>query len=319
MVSSFSQTVKEEVLVKKIKQVNQKIELIALFKAIGNLNFEFNNVTIDLKTSQIKINKRVLEIVHFLYPNAQTQISVRSSNKFKRNNKVYILKILTGVRDILFDLDLVTSPEFSFLVSLKETNFKKLSDAQKRHYVAIYFAAQGTVNDPFKSGQYHLEISSGNEKYLKEIANLVQMYDINFKITKRRSIYSLYTNRAEEIADFLKLIEASFAALDFENHLVIRGEKLKYVRLNNAEVANEVKKVQTVVKQIDAIKHLKEIGQYELLSAKAKQVCELRLEFEEDSLNDLANRTDGVISKSNISYHLRNVVKLSVLHQSSKK
>lgn len=314
MVSSFSQSVKEEVLVKKIRKVNYKIELIALFKAIGNLNFEYNSVTIDLKTSQIKISKRVIEIIHEIYPDVRTQISVRSSNKFRRNNKVYILKIMTGVRLMLLDLGLVGSAEFSFLLSLNDTNFTKLSDSQKRHYVAMFFAAQGTVNDPSKSGQYHLEISSSNERYLEEIAKLVLMYDINFKITKRRGIYALYSNRAEEISDFLKLIDASNSALDFENNLLMRGEKRKFVRLNNAEVANEVRKVMTVNKQIEAIEHLKKIGQYDLLSDKARQVADLRLLYPEDSLNELSLRTDGKISKSNCSYHLRNIVKLSVLH-----
>lgn len=306
---SFSQAVKEELLVKKINHKQAKCELIAIFKALGNVVQSSDTTQIEIKTSQIKLTKRILEVINHTYPHTETQIIVRTTNKFKKKNKMYIINILTNAKLIMTDLGLIENQAVNFIFQFKQTNFTKMSTKERQLYTRMFFCATGSVNDPRRSGQYHLEITNNNEFYLNEIKNLTKQYNINFKLTRRKTSSSLYLNKGEEIADFLKFINAFDTLLEFEDYRLIRDMKLVTNRLNNADLANEVKKMSATQKQISAIDRLKETGEFDELSEKTQLVANLRITFPDDSLSELANRTDGEISKSNISHHLRLIIK----------
>ena len=56
---TFSQALKDELLVLDILPEIAKIELIAIFKAIGHLDFNEDGMMIEDKTRQIKLIKRL--------------------------------------------------------------------------------------------------------------------------------------------------------------------------------------------------------------------------------------------------------------------
>lgn len=301
---TFSQKVKEELLVHDIIASYAKFELIAAFKSVGNLIQQTNNYQIEIKTSQIKLAKRILEIIANEYPKTETQTIVRTSNKFKINKKIYIIKIQSNVINILTDLGLINK-DAKFILSFNSINISDLSKKARTYYTMIFFCSSGSINDPRKSGQYHLEITNSNDKYLNEIKFICSKYDINFKMTKRKNQFSLYLNKSEEIADFLKYINAIDTLLEFEHLRMVRDMKLVNNRLNNADIANETKKISAIEKQINYINVLKKVKIYDELSDKTKQVASLRIKYPDDSMQELSQRTEGEISKSNISHHLR--------------
>lgn len=307
---TFSQQVKEELVVQDILPETAKIELMAAFKALGTMEQEFGGVMIEIKTSQIKLIKRILEIIKHEYPKAQTQTLVRTIKKFNDKVKIYILRINTYTKEILVDLGLIDNIDQMLILSLNDVSHRLTNDIEKQSYVKMFYICSGTVNDPKKSQQYHLEITGNNREYLNEIREIVSRYDINFKFSRRKNSNVLYINKSEEIADFLKFIESFDLLFLFENYRLTRDINLVNNRLNNAEIANETRKLTSIQKQIDAINHLKESGQFETLADKTKLVAKLREQYADDSLQELADRTNGEISKSNIRHHLNKIIKL---------
>ena len=306
---TFSQIVKDELLVKDIDPISAKFELVAIFKAIGTINQEHDSMQIEIKTTQIKLARRIITIVNHEYSEAETQTIVRTTNKFKKKSKNYIIRIVRHAKEILLDLKMIDSLDINFIFKFKEITLSKLTESITRAYTMDFFCACGSINDPRKSGQYHLEIVNSNESYLNEIKKMLKKFDINFRLTKRKRSSSLYLNKAEEIADFLKYVQAIDSLLEFEGYRMTRDMKIVNNRLNNADIANETKKVGATQKHIRAIDYLKNQDMYKLLSEKTKVVAELRIEYPDDSLNELSKRTDGKISKSNISHHLQLISK----------
>ena len=181
---SFSQRTREELLVQDIKAPTAKIELMAAFKAIGTLQIDFNSVMIEIKTSQIKLTKRILEILKHDYPEANTQTLVRNVRSFNVDKKSYLIRITTHAKEILFDLGLISDVNANFILSLNDVRDKLVTDEDKRVYARMFFCCTGSVNDPKNAQQYHLEIYNSNKEYLEEIQSLTKDYAINFKITR---------------------------------------------------------------------------------------------------------------------------------------
>lgn len=302
---SFANKVKEEILSREITY--PKIELMAVFKAIGSLSFDSVSANIEVKTTNYSLSKRINKIINDLYPGTHVSSKFTEIKVFNQKKEQYVLDIQNNCRAILYDLGLIDDPKQSFIFEFNDA-FKLLENtAQKRDYIAIFFCATGSVNSPEVQKQYHLEINNQNEQYLNDILEIVRRYDINFKVTKRKTSSALYLNKGEEIVDFLKFVNAIDALFYFEDLRFERDTRLLENRWINAEIANEVKKLETVNKQINAINGLKEHKLFDKLSEKTREVAELRLAYPEDSYNELATRTTKY-TKSNISYHLRVVV-----------
>ncbi len=307
---TFSQELKEELLHIELESEKlRKIELIATLKAVGILNFNGSNMSIDIRTSFAHLAKRVFKSIKEFYPNASLQTIVQRAVKFKREVNVYIVRVNLIVPQMLFDLGLINSPNPGMIFGLNSIIDTLQSEEEQAVYVRTFFICSGSVNNPHKNKQYHLEIVGQNETYLEEIKNLLIPYEIEMKMSKRKNNYPLYINKSEEIADFLKFIGSRSMLFEFEDVRIMRDFRSASNRINNAEIANEAKQMAASMKQLKAIEKLKEHKQFEKLSEKTKQVAKLRLENQESTLSELSELTHGEISKSNLSHHLRNIVK----------
>lgn len=312
---SFSQQVKDELLVQLIEKETAKVELVSAFKAIGILIFDSTGIVIELKTTQIKLIKRLLEILRTEYPQTNVQTLVSEARSFNGKKKVYILRISTNVKELLYDLQFIDNVETSFIVGLPDITNTLASEEAKRIYIKTFFCCCGSINDPGHAQQYHVEITNGNLSYLKAIQTILNDYNINMKITKRKSSYALYLNKSEEIADFLKFIKSFDMLFEFEDFRMARDMKAMYNRLNNADIANEMRKIATSDAHVQAIELLRSLNVYESLKDKTKQVCDLRMANPEESLAELSSLSNGKLSKSTIKYHLAKVVELAKMHE----
>ncbi len=307
---TFSQELKEELLHIELESERlKKIELIATLKAVGILNFNGSNMSIDIRTSFAQLAKRIFKTIKEFYPTASLQTIVQRAVKFKREVNVYIVRVNLVVPEMLYDLGLINNPNPGIIFGLKSIIDTLQTEEEQSVYVRTFFVCSGSVNNPHKNKQYHLEIVGQNETYLEEIKNLLTQYEIEMKMSKRKNNYPLYINKSEEIADFLKFIGSRKMLFEFEDVRIMRDFRSASNRMNNAEIANEAKQMAASLKQIKAIDKLKEHKAYDKLSEKAKQVAKLRLENPDSTLSELSEITEGDISKSNLSHHLRNIVK----------
>ena len=74
--------------------------------------------------------------------------------------------------------------------------------------------------------------------------------------------------------------------------------------MNNADIANEMKRLKSFEKQIEAINFLKENDKIKELNEKTQKIAKLREDNPDASLQDLANLSNGIFSKSLIRYHI---------------
>jgi len=92
----------------------------------------------------------------------------------------------------------------------------------------------------------------------------------------------------------------------FENVRIERDFLNSFTRLNNMDVANEMKAQAAAGTQMEDIKILEEAGRIDRLDRKLRDIVYLRLEFQEASLNELCTvyreRTGNIVSKSGMKH-----------------
>jgi DNA-binding protein WhiA len=161
------------------------------------------------------------------------------------------------------------------------------------------------VNSPQTSG-YHLEIKAGNEVHADFLIGLMERFDIRAKRIQRRGKWVVYLKSSEKISDFLRAAGAYQCLLEFENERISRDFLNSMQRLNNVDVANEVKSMKASREQLSDIELLEEWDQLRYLDEKVIDVALLRKENPEATLNELAKiyeeKTGISVSKSGLKH-----------------
>lgn len=302
---SFTQNVKQELLGVEYPIEYQEIVLSTIIKSSGKIRTQQGRDILEIKSSFSDLIKIATNIVDWVFLDCQYQINSTTRRNFSIEREVFSLKVYNELENILSFTKLC--------VDDKQINYKNLKKQQDRELnflmIRYFFICLGSVNSPIREKQYHLELRIKDELVQKFIIDVCRDYNINFKVTNRKSGKALYLNKSEEIGDFLNLIGCQDTLFQFEDERIGRDLYLVNNRYNNADVANTYKTISASQKQIDAIKQLKKDGRFDSLSTKARIVAKLREQYPQMSLSELAEINDDNLTKSNISYHLKNIVK----------
>lgn len=300
---SFSRIVKEEIVFNDFEPSCQKALLCALIKVAGSLSLNQSGLLLTIRTENAKIASKTHKILKELY---QPHIEFMVSRKMKlKKNNVYILKI-NKAREILDDLHLMEG------LSLHTFPDKRIltKDDDVRAYLAGVFLSCGSVNNPDTSN-YHLEMSMNEEDYAWFVAGLMNRYELNAKVIKRRSKYVVYLKSAEKIGDFLRAIGASQSVMNFEMTRIDRSMANTVNRWNNCDIANEMKAMSASKQQIEDIAYVMDKAGLEILDDKTREVAYIRLENPELTLNELAEvyfvKTGQTISKSGLHHRFAKI------------
>lgn len=302
---SFTQNVKQELLGVEYPIEHQEIVLSTIIKSLGKIRTQQGRNILEIKSSFSDLIKIATNIVDWVFLDCQYQINSTTRRNFSIEREVFSLKVYNELENILSFTKLC--------VDDKQINYKNLKKQQDRELnflmIRYFFICLGSVNSPIREKQYHLELRIKDELVQKFIIDVCRDYNINFKVTNRKSGKALYLNKSEEIGDFLNLIGCQDTLFQFEDERIGRDLYLVNNRYNNADVANTYKTISASQKQIDAIKQLKKDGRFDSLSTKARIVAKLREQYPQMSLSELAEINEDNLTKSNISYHLKNIVK----------
>lgn len=302
---SFTQNVKQELLGVEYPIEYQEIVLSTIIKSSGKIRTQQGRDILEIKSSFSDLIKIATNIVDWVFLDCQYQINSTTRRNFSIEREVFSLKVYNELENILSFTKLC--------VDDKQINYKNLKKQQDRELnflmIRYFFICLGSVNSPIREKQYHLELRIKDELVQKFIIDVCRDYNINFKVTNRKSGKALYLNKSEEIGDFLNLIGCQDTLFQFEDERIGRDLYLVNNRYNNADVANTYKTISASQKQIDAIKQLKKDGRFDSLSTKARMVAKLREQYPQMSLSELAEINEDNLTKSNISYHLKNIVK----------
>ena len=296
---SFASEVKQEVAQKVMSGSDARAELSALVQMCSSLSLSSRGMTLLITVANAAVARRVFSLLKERY-DAQIEMFVKRKMNLKKN-RIYGLRILSGVTDILKDLGIYSSR------GLLDKPLARIvqTDNNARAYLAGAFLASGSINPPEKT-QYHLEIVTNSQEHADFLIRLLERFDIRARSIPRRSKFVVYVKAAEKIGDFLRLIEADQALMKFENIRISRDFTNSITRLNNMDVANEMKTQAAAARQLEDIRILEEAGRVEKLDEKLQDVIALRKEFPDSSLNELAEiyerRTGTAVSKSGMKH-----------------
>ncbi len=302
---SFTTDVKAEITQQPIKACCQKAQLAALIQLNASLIIHEQQLQLMIHSENASTAKRIFKLLKENYT-PDMNLQVIKKTKLKKNN-VYALEIKSKVKDILNDLGLVTEKGIQSHPSKKIVS----KECCARAYLAGAFLAAGSVNSPQKSN-YHLEIVTQHEAHAQFIESLMKRFDLPAKTILRRNQHVTYLKASDKISDFLRIVSANSAVLDFEEIRIQRDFHNSLTRLDNCEVANEMKTQAAAAKQIIAIETLMKRGVIERLDERYSVVAQLRLDNPEANLNELCElyeeETGTGISKSGLKHRLTKIL-----------
>ena len=171
------------------------------------------------------------------------------------------------------------------------------------------FLGSGSINNPQK--KYHLEIIFSNEQNLQDVITLLENFGMHPKKLITKYKYSIYLKEGEEISNFLALIGANKAVLNFEDIRIQREMRGKVNRLVNCETANLNKTINASIAQIAAIEKLKVNGKFNKLDDNLKEIAELRLENPDMPLIELGKLLKNPVGKSGVNYRLKKIMEIA--------
>ncbi len=171
------------------------------------------------------------------------------------------------------------------------------------------FLGAGSINNP--ESKYHLEIILSTIYNAEKIISILKTFTIQAKKLERKNGYSIYIKDGEEISKLLALIGANSSVLKFEQIRVLRDMKNNINRKVNCETANINKTVNAAVKQIEAIKKLQKIGEFDKLSENLKEIAKIRIKNPDASLIELGQMLKDPIGKSGVNHRLNKILEIA--------
>lgn len=296
---SFSSDVKAEISKAEITGSPAKAMLCALFLSRASLNWNATGTWLSFQTENASIAKLVFRVLKNEYKVDIQLSSIRKMN-LKKNN-IYRLTVYEQASDILEDLGILRS---GGLYNVPPYQLVR-SEKNARAFIQGLFLAAGSINHP-RTANYHLEMNLPTPELANLSVKLMNRFYIPAKVTTRKNGFVVYTKAGDKIADFLRLLGASQSLFDFEGQRIQRDFYNQLTRLDNCEVANEMKTQKAAFEQLEWIaiiekNHLK-------VPPKIAHVMEARKKNPEASTLELCDVVEQMfgesISKSGMKHRL---------------
>lgn len=168
------------------------------------------------------------------------------------------------------------------------------------------FLAGGSVTDPEK--RYHMELATSHQQASREVSTLLEEMGFLPRSVQRGADALIYFKQSEHIEDLLTKIGAPAAAMDIMTGKVDKEIRNGANRAMNCDMANVNKTLDAAQEQTAAIAKLRDSARWERLPEKLQQTAQLRLDYPEDSLAQLAERCEPPVTKSCINHRLRKLM-----------
>lgn len=298
---TFNTSLKDEIS----KNVYFSVDACSELSAFVRCNSKITSKQIIITLENASVARKIYKDIKTVF-NISANITVRNQNRF-RVKQIYILTINENIDYIKKVLNVN-----------EKINLE--SDEEKIAFLEGAFLAIGNVTNP-QTSRYHLEYICKNEKIAKEIDNLLKYFKIKSKIIKRGYKFVVYVKNGDNISDILKMFKATESLFFFEDIRIYRDHKNMVNRLNNCELSNQTKSIQTGLKQLNEINYIIDNDLLSLLDDNTKIICEIRKKYPESSLAEIAqiaNVEYGYnIGKSGVNHHFIKIAALVKRHKDS--
>lgn len=306
--SSFSTEVKNELSRITADDACCRIaELAALMRMGASMSIGSHmNLGINFSTENPAIARKTLTLLKESFQ-LKTEVVVSRARRLKKNNS-YLIRVVPApaVSELLTTLGIMRGDNLN--VSSDEGLLRKTCCRQA--YLRGAFLGGGSVSKP--EGDYHLELVTGNEGFAATLVNLFKKFELPVGITDRKNDAIVYLKDSEAIMDFLSIVGAEEAIVEFEVARNVKDVRNQVNRLVNCETANLQKTVNAAVRQVGRIKLIEAKIGLGKLPDNLKEVALLRLEHPQANLQELVAANDNKIGKSGMNHRLRKLEQIAV-------
>ncbi len=303
---SFSHEIKDELCQLPLTDtLSQMSELEALVRLSSEVVLSIGSISVSFQTANAQIGRRFLTLLKN-YIKCDVTLVSKKENKLNHMNMYYVN--IDSMADALIE-------EFALLTESKNKEEILSSVETKSAYLRGAFLAKGSVNSP-KNSNYHLEIYTSSEVDAVFIQAIMNSFDLNAKITKRRDNLVIYLKEIQAIKDFLRIIGVSSGVFKIEEAQIEREVSANIKRQMNIDEANDQKTLSAAKEQIKNIRIVEYNYPLEEIDGKILLIMKVRKQNPEASLNELIdilhNEYDENITKSGLNHRFRKIKELAL-------
>ncbi len=295
---SFSATVKEE-LSEQVSPARhcQLAELAALIHFCGSVCDDGKHLCLDTENEAVARKCFTLLRKTFNIDNVVTRGKSRLLSDDETELKVIQALHLTGKEGKPIALE---APVNSLLIK---------NSCCARAYLRGAFLSIGSMSAPEKS--YHLEFVCNVQEQARQLQGIIQEFQIEAKVIKRKKYFVVYLKEGAGIVDLLNVIGAHVSLMNLENLRIVKEMRNSINRRVNCETANISKTVTAASKQIEDILLIRDKYGFENLPDNLRQMAEIRLEYPDAALKELGAYLEPAVGKSGVNHRLRRLSEIA--------
>ncbi|MDO4540783.1 MAG: DNA-binding protein WhiA [Syntrophomonadaceae bacterium] len=252
------------------------------------------------------IVRKVYRLLRRLY-NWQPSVGQQTERRFNRS-RTFSLECLLN-EEQLEQLGQVVSYGNQYEIRRQVNNKLVSRQCCRRAYLRGFFICHGFVSRP--EGNYHLELIVEDGRMATDLQKLLSAMGVSMRRSERKGQLILYIKDGEQIVDFLRVVEANNALLEFENVRILKSMRNRVNRQVNCENANLDKTVNAAVRQVDLIQLLLQKKGIKWLPQQLREVAVLRLDNPDATLKELGLLMEPPLSKGGMAYRMRRLEALA--------
>lgn len=247
----------------------------------------------------------------FLAENGEIKVFLNTENDFVTQKAFTLCK-----KNITIKVDkeqgILTFPaEFMREYLLPDKNGTLKRQCCRRAFLRGAYLCIGSMSNPGKS--YHLEFDCVRRERAQLLQELIAEFEIPARVVLRKKYYVVYIKEGAAICDMLNIMGAHVSLMDFENQRIVKEVRNSVNRKVNCETANIKKTVNAAAGQVRDIELIEKTWGLKKLPDNLREIAQLRLEYQEATLQELGDLLTPPVGKSGVNHRLR---KLNMIAES---
>lgn len=288
--------------------------LCAAAKQSGSINIRGKRSNLVFALSSYEECLALVGVLKSLYPTEFEISAEHVKSGAKKGTPNYTVAVPSGfTKQVLFDVQLVGDGDTEFDDPVP--SFVKENRSAAVAYLKGLFLVCGSVYVPSAGGEeekregYHFEFMVEDGEYAGEVCALLSALGIAAKTSERGSSYLVYIKDRDEILSMLAVLGLADSALKLK---AIINERETANALNRAiicETANLDKTYAAASRQLMDIGIIEETVGLDSLSPALRETARARMEYQQASLNELAEILG--VTKSCLNHRLRKLAQIA--------
>ena len=201
-----------------------------------------------------------------------------------------------------------TGKELSLRVNLSNLE-QSNEDCCSKAFLRGVFLVCGSVTDPLKD--YHIEFTVTKAKLCDDLLHIIG--DLGLKARKiiRNNSYVIYSKDAESVEDYIGTMGANNAFMHIVQTRALKDIKNQINRRSNFESANMSRSIEAGLKQVAIIEEVLEKISLSDMTPDLAELCRLRLDNPDISLDELGKMMKPELSRSAVSRRFKKLEKIA--------